>query len=328
MSTIHQPDDKAFKVLLQNQKAFIQLLRTFLSTDWVNQIDEHALRRLDKSFILPNYKSQESDIIYHCKLKGTDIIFYVLLELQSTVDQQMSWRLLQYMVELWRSIQGESDPQERRRKTFRLPAIIPIVVYNGTRRWSAATQFKDYLANSELFGDAVLSFQYHVFDLKRWTPADTSQLRQLLPLALNLDNANGLDAFLIKLQESVDAIRQLDEQELTVLKQFMYKVMHPMARSISQIEMSKLLKDLLDNGKDGEEMVSSLSRKLYKEALALEKKGHEEGRSEGRNEGHTEGRKQVALKMLREGCAVELIAKVTDLSREDINGLKEANPQG
>ena len=62
-------------------------------------------------------------------------------------------------------------------------------------------------------------------------------------------------------------------------------------------------------------MVSSLSRKLYKEALALEKKGHEEGR------------KQVALKMLREGCAVELIAQVTDLSHEEVNSLKEANPQ-
>ena len=319
-ANIHQPDDKAFKVLLQNQKAFIQLLRTFLSADWVNQIDEHALRRLDKSFILPSYKSQESDIIYHCRLKGTNVIFYVLLELQSTVDQQMPWRLLQYMVELWRSLNEELNLQDRRRKSFRLPAIIPIVVYNGTQEWSAKTQFKEYLSHDELFGDAVLSFQYHVFDLKRWTPADTSQLRQLLPLALNLDNTDGLDAFLMQLQASVDAIRQLDEQELAVLKQFMYKVLHPMARSISRVELGKVINRLIEDGKDGEEMVSSLSRKLYKEVLAHEKKGREEGRDEGREE----GRRAIVMNMLRDGCTTEFIAKYTDMSPDEINTLREA----
>jgi hypothetical protein len=228
------------------------------------------------------------------------------------LDQQMPWRLLQYMVELWRSLNEELNLQDRRRKSFRLPAIIPIVVYNGTQEASAKTQFKEYLSHGELFGDAVLSFQYHVFDLKRWTPADTSQLRQLLPLALNLDNTDGLDAFLIQLQASVDAIRQLDEQELAVLKQFMYKVLHPMARSISRVELGKVINRLIEDGKDGEEMVSSLSRKLYKEALALEKKGREEGR------------RAIVIDMLRNGCTTEFIAKYTDMSPDEINTLREA----
>jgi nitrogen regulatory protein PII-like uncharacterized protein len=59
-------------------------------------------------------------------------------------------------------------------------------------------------------------------------------------------------------------------------------------------------------------MVSSLSRKLYKEALALEKKGREEGR------------RAIVMNMLRDGCTTEFIAKYTDMSPDEINTLREA----
>lgn len=326
MSTIHQPDDKAFKLLLQNQKAFIQLLKTFLSSEWVNGIDEHALRRIDKSFILPNYKSQESDIIYHCKLKGTDIIFYVLLELQSTVDQQMSWRLLQYMVELWRTVHLETDPQALRRKAFRLPAIIPIVVYNGVVRWSAKTQFKDYQASSGIFGDSILNFRYHLFDIKRWSPENTTQLKQLLPLALHLENTDGLNNLLTRFQESIDAIRQLEEQEFDMLKHFMYGILQPMAKNISQTDLNSLLDDLYVNRGDGEEMVSSISRKIYQEALAIRDEGHKTGLDEGVKIGLDEGIKQVAISMLHDGVEPHVISKYTGLSLKEIDKLKANGP--
>jgi predicted transposase/invertase (TIGR01784 family) len=111
----------------------------------------------------------------------------------------------------------------------------------------------------------------------------------------------------------------LDEQELAVLKQFMYKVLHPMARSISRVELGKVINRLIDDGKDGEEMVSSLSRKLYKEALALEKKGREEGRKETQS--------NIAQRMLREGFDIDVVMKISGLSQEEVKTLKEANTQ-
>lgn len=130
---IHHPDDKGFKALLQTRKAFLQLLRCFLHEEWVSQIDEHALHRIDKSFVLPDFASRESDIVYRCLLKDREVIVYVLLELQSTVDQQMPWRLLQYMVEIWRTVHRDTEQATRRRAGFRLPPIVPVVVYNGDR---------------------------------------------------------------------------------------------------------------------------------------------------------------------------------------------------
>jgi predicted transposase YdaD len=50
------------------------------------------------------------------RLQGTEVIFYVLLELQSAVDQTMPFRLLQYMIEIWRDIYNNVLEKERRRK--------------------------------------------------------------------------------------------------------------------------------------------------------------------------------------------------------------------
>jgi hypothetical protein len=45
----------------------------------------------------------------------------------------MSYRLLQYMARVW-GYYLENHTEESERKSFRLPAIVPLVVYNGVRR--------------------------------------------------------------------------------------------------------------------------------------------------------------------------------------------------
>jgi hypothetical protein len=53
------------------------------------------------------------------------------MELQSTVDFHMPFRLLLYMVEIWRGILKDTKPGDEKTKKFKLPAIVPIILYNG-----------------------------------------------------------------------------------------------------------------------------------------------------------------------------------------------------
>lgn len=54
----------------------------------------------------------------------------------------MPMRLLFYMTEVWRDILKNTDKNQRKRKAFKLPAIIPIVLYNGKNKWTANMNFK------------------------------------------------------------------------------------------------------------------------------------------------------------------------------------------
>ncbi len=82
---VHMPHDTGYKYLLSSKKAFLQLLRSFVQAGWAEGVDEASLIRVDKSFILQDFKNKEADLVYRAKLKDKEVIFYVLMELQSTV---------------------------------------------------------------------------------------------------------------------------------------------------------------------------------------------------------------------------------------------------
>ena len=323
MASIHQPDDKAFKALLQTRKAFLQLLRCFLHESWVAQLNEQALHRIDKSFILPDFTSRESDIVYRCRFQESEVIFYVLLELQSSVDHQMPWRLLQYMVEIWRMVHRDTEQAHRRRIGFRLPPIVPIVVYNGKQGWTAQRRFRDYLQDGETFGSAVPDFTYHLVDIKRWKPEDMAQLSGILPVALHLENASDLGELTDRIKASFDAIRRLDDEETGLLSAFIHRILLPMAHEASPEDMDRFIEQsaLLDaEGRD--DMVSQISKKIYQEAKALVQKGLEEGLEKGRVEGRVEGvlaeRQALVRRMQQNGLTADQIAALTGLSLDEI----------
>src|SRR5699024_7091801 len=116
--------------------------RTFVDRKWVDQIDEGNLELVNKSFVLPDFKEKEADIVYQMKMKDQEDIFYILTELQSTVDFQMPYRILLYMVEIWREYLKNKDENAVKQKDFRLPVIVPMVLYNGKSNWTAPVEFK------------------------------------------------------------------------------------------------------------------------------------------------------------------------------------------
>lgn len=105
---------------------------------------------MEKSYILQDFDEKESDIVYRLHSRE-DMVFYVLLELQSTVDYGMPFRLLLYMVEIWRDIYNNTAVEERERQGFRLPVIIPAVLYNGEGNWTAAQDFRAMLNNATAY---------------------------------------------------------------------------------------------------------------------------------------------------------------------------------
>jgi len=72
------------------------------------------------------------------------------------------------MVEIWGNVLKETDKKEVRRKDFRLPVIIPCVLYNGSNNWTAKKSFKETLFKFEQFGEFVLDFKYILIDIRRY----------------------------------------------------------------------------------------------------------------------------------------------------------------
>ena len=100
-----------------------------------------------------------------------------MLENQTQVDFLMPFRLLEYMIRLWRRhIQEKGDQAEN--KPFKLPAILPIVFYDGDQQegWTAERQFIKKVNHHEVFQPYTPNYEYILVDL---TLIGVKELEQL-----------------------------------------------------------------------------------------------------------------------------------------------------
>jgi len=151
MPNIH---DSGYKFLFSNRTIFRQLVETFVDQDWVKMADFDHAEKIDKSFVAEDYRRTESDLIYRVPFKGRGGVHLVLLEFQSRPERFMAVRVLHYICGFY------LDYVRSRKKVRYLPAVFPIVLYNGRRKWTAPTRFSELIEGGEVLGRYGVDFSY------------------------------------------------------------------------------------------------------------------------------------------------------------------------
>ena len=136
---IHDVHDRGYKFLLSQVSLFRELVEGFVEQPWALELNFEKAVRIEKSFVLESFLEKESDVLYRVPMGDEEVYVYILVEHQSTVDFNMAFRLLTYIVEIWKDFYEQSKQNERRRASFRLPPVFPIVLYNGDAPWTAST---------------------------------------------------------------------------------------------------------------------------------------------------------------------------------------------
>jgi len=219
------------------------------------------------------------------------------------------FRLLQYIVALLSYIFMNTDEKVRTRKGFRLPAIIPIVLYNGKANWTAAMSFREYTKACELFSDDIINFKYHLFDVNR--TGDEA----IEPIESPLDAVFVVDKLCIREELTPGTLERwldkkasgLSENDRNTLVNWMK---HNAFRGEIPPEIKKMLENFLKKG-------DWVAMKTWAEVLEAN------GKRAGVLEGERNGRKQEALEIARRlkdkgRMTVDEIAETTGLTVDDI----------
>jgi len=303
--SINNENDKTYKSFLMNKKSFLELLHSFVDEKWVNIIDEKDLELVNKSFILKDYEDRESDIIYKLKTKDKNIYFYIVLELQSTVDFTMPFRLLIYMTELWKQIFLNTDEKIRERKDYRLPAIVPLLLYNGKNNWTVNRSFKEMQEGYELFGEHLVDFKYILFDINRYNDEELIKIGNLISSVFLLDKSGDAKKFIDRLRKIGDKLKILDKDQFVLLKGWLELIVVSKLPEDKKEEFKNIIKDI--NIGEGDNMVMNLE-------IALD---------EMRESNKKERAIEIARNAIEEGIPIKSILKITELYIEEIEKLIE-----
>ena len=281
--TIYNEHDAGYKKILKNKRHFMRFLTKFMGAEWANQIEE--LELFDGSFIDSKYREKDSDIIYSFKFQGQEMLFFVLLEAQSKVDFTMPFRLLIYMTEVLKFVFENTDEKVRNRKDFRMPAILPIVQYNGRGRWTAATDFKDYLNKSNVFDEYVLGFKYLLFDLNHKPETPVWETDQVLDCVFMLDSKSSFEKHIEAIREISVGLSKMTKDDRDEFKRWFDLIYINRFRDPNTKES---VKELLSAEGDGESMMHAIDYIVEDIRKESEIRGEKRGKIEGEIKGKIE----------------------------------------
>ncbi|MDO8548819.1 MAG: Rpn family recombination-promoting nuclease/putative transposase [Ignavibacteria bacterium] len=288
--------DKGYKYILSAKRIFVQLLKSFVEQGWVNRIDEDNVERIDKSFVTKDFREKEADLIYKVWLDGREVFFYILLELQSTVDFQMPFRLLQYMVETWSTILKDTARNIGQRKDFQLPLIVPCVLYNGKHNWTACSSFRKMLDKSGIFGEYALDFRYILFDVNRYDEKKLLELANVIGGIFFMVQKSSFDELLSGVKLLVTKLKNLTSEDFKLLMTWLINIV---TRDMPNDKAAELEK-IINESEDVEKMVYgpeiAIKNKMKEELM----RGKTEGKTEGKKEGKIEGKIEDVFELLSE----------------------------
>jgi hypothetical protein len=268
--------DRGYKYLLEIKRMFVQLMRSFVDQGWVQKLDEEHVERIDKSFVSKDFSQKEADLVYRVRLDGQDVFFYLLLELQSTVDFQMPYRLLQYMLEIWRAILLDTEKKAVKRKDFKLPVVVPCVLYNGKNNWTVCQRFREMLEGNELFGEYVLDFKYILFDVNRYDEEKLINLANVISAAFFMDKRRDSQEFVGELKKILNHMGSMNSEDFTVFATWVKNIL---VKGLPE-ESAKQVEEIMAREEEAEDMIYGIEVALKKERRKERREGKIEGRIE------------------------------------------------
>ena len=319
--TIEHFPDRSAKWLFQYTHNVRGLLE-IVATELVEAIDFSRLVPLNRRFISDTLREQESDVVFSVPFrrgsKTEELLIYILIEHQSTVDATMGVRVLLYMTQLWdaqrRAWESDNVPRSERR----LHLILPIVFYTGEQRWYTPLTLAGIMDIPEELSRFVPTFDTLFLNVKETDEATLTKTGHPLGwllIVLQKENADK-EAMQRVLERAMSHLNTLDtleaEQKHQALLYLLLLILH--RRPAEEHEELINLVDRYTDEMEVETMAQSMAEVLIEQGKA---QGIEQGIEQGKAQGIEQERRESAIRHI-------LVVLKTKFSADIVNVLTPA----
>src|SRR5262245_13088232 len=278
------PHDALFKAAFTKLRSARGLLRALVPEHLARRIEWPSLR-LESGIAVgdEDLDEQRMDLVYSARAGTRRMLLYVLAEHQSKVDPWMAFRLLCYLVAIWKGYRAQHP------RAKKLPAILPLVVHHSPTGWTAPVAFEELLdADAELLGALgphIPRFRFVLDDLSSQTDADLRARTQM--------TAGGRVAILsLKHGRAQVAVR--------------IRVLSPDGRAPAARDvLASVLRYILETSRAEpatlrEMLARQVGHEAAEEIMTTAEMLRREGRDQGRQEGEVIGKRGALLVLLRQ----------------------------
>ena len=305
--------DSGAKLIFDNHILCAQFLRGYTDLDILKNVQPEDIEDISERFVWMWQENRDSDSVKKIRLKnvpGIETIYLItLIEHQSKVDYDMSFRILRYIVQILTDYAQEMEKKQpgiTKTKGFRYPPVIPIVFYDGPGNWTAEMNFSDRVFMKDVLGEYIPDFHYIVVPLSRYSDQELVEKGDELSLIMLVD----------KLRNSAD-LRNLKE----IPEEYFENISRNSPESVLKL-IGKIISVLLLKLNVPREEVAGFTDQIERREFTMlfenfEAYDVQETRRISRSEGKAEGKAEDILDLLED------LGKVPDTLREVIMAEKD-----
>lgn len=296
---INNEHDKIFRKILDNKQEAVNFINKTLNL----KIDKEKFEKYSTSFVTDSLKNQETDIIY--KLKDRKIFF--LIEHQTKIDYSMPYRIIEYEREIMKSA---IDFKKLNQKGYKLPLVLTIVLYTGRKKWDVEKYIREKQELLEKYEDIQFE-KYNVVDVNEYNNEELLNDSSFLSKAMLLEKAKNKEELTEYIEKIVLQINKNKELFSDELKELLITIINLVLKEKIGKEKAQELVKILKGGNKNMlafmEMIEEEDKKIFRR---------------GKREGRIENKIETAKAMIKENISIDVIMRITKLSKKEIDKLK------
>lgn len=320
------PQDPLFKEVFTNKEFIKSLLTELLPIKSLDTLDFSKMELMSSNFVrdsldIKKLRELYNDLLWRIEWReGSYTYLCLLLEMQSKPDISMAKRIGDYILGLYGHLEIGGKIKARQRYPF----VLPVVIYNGERRWNVPLDL------GELIADVPKDLEYLRINLP-YELIDIRHFRQDLlkdgvsSWFIRLLNSEGSDDFKKAVKRLQQLLSRKDQMPIHKILTFLISYLKEQKNFEAQDGMDVL--DEVGENTMEDDWVVAWYKRIEKGDKAKEAKLKAqcmaEGRAEGRAAGMAEGREEGRAEGRAEGEAIgEKRGKVEGILHATLANLK------
>jgi len=242
------------------------------------------------------------------------ITIYILIEHQSTRDRFMPFRLLDYVVQIYRFQARRWAERHPSLARLHLQPVLPVVLYTGTRPWDRIGTMADLVEAGSRFQAEIPALTPHFLNLPALEPGKLEQEGGFFGWVLRLwqDRKSQSTAFRRVLVRAIHHLETMPPEERLRCRNLLSCIRALVYHSRDPSEQPDL-QTLIESSIQSEDLrleVSEMGKTMADVHMA-------EGLAKGRAEGHTEATRTTLLRLLRR--------RLVDVPREVVERVEQTD---
>ena len=295
--------DTGYKLLFSHPEMVRDLILGFVPDEWLHSLDYATLEKVPGSYVSDDLQHRADDVVWRVRVGGQWVYLYLLIEFQSSVDRYMALRMMVYVGLLYQDLIKRAEVLD----DGRLPPVLPIVLYNGLAKWTAATEVGDLIPPVPgLVAQFKPALKYLLIDENAYSDAELSSLKNLVAAVFRIEHPASPGT--IKTLLNLMGEWLLDRPDLrrmiavwiraTLMRKQEYRIVLPEVDDLQELNMG-------------------LAEKLEQWAHDYEARGRQEGRQEGEAKGEALALQRLLAKRFG-GVPAAVASQIATASKEQI----------